>query len=208
MTTLHIISAILVSNFLMPDGSHSANSLSAPSRQGKEVNSRLSSRIRAIDFANFTYPGDPIFGKRKYRLQNREFAGDAHREPVGLFHISYGDLTRDGIEEAIVSLVVIVQGGTARPHIHYIYTIDKTKPKLLWMFNTGDRADGGLRQIYAEKGLLVVERYNSAKSTCCPVTFTRFRYRWNGHRFRSVGKREILPHPEGYGFPITNLLKQ
>ena len=81
---------------------------------------------------------------------------------MGLFHVSYGDLTRDGIEEAIVSLVVIVQGGTARPHIHYIYTIDKTKPKLLRMFDTGDRADGGLRQIYAEKGGLVVERYNSA----------------------------------------------
>ena len=190
MTILRIISAILISNFLMLDEKPSTNSQPATSMQATERNGKLSTGIRAIDFTNFTYPGDTIFGKKKYRLQNGEFAGDAYREPMGLLRISYGDLTRDGTEEAIISLVVIVKGGTARPHIHYIYTLDKRKLKLLWMFDTGDRADGGLRRIYPEKGLMVVERYSSAKSrgTCCPVTFNRSRYIWNGHSFHSVGK--------------------
>jgi hypothetical protein len=163
-----------------------------------------SSSIRSVDFENFTFPGDPIFGKKKFKLLNGHFQGDRGREPIGLMHIGYGDVTNDGVEEAIVSLVVTVKGGTAKPHLNYVYTLADGKPKLLWSFDTGDRADGGLRRIYAENGNLIVERYNSegSRGDCCPVFFERTRYRWNGKRFQQFGVIEKLPHPEGYGFPV------
>jgi hypothetical protein len=89
-------------------------------------------------------------------------------------------------------------------------------PGLLWRFEDGDRADGGLRRIYAENGGLVVELYGKGKTVggdlfaddgmtggdCCPTHFTRARYRWDGERFMLNGEPEVLPNPEGHGSPV------
>lgn len=165
--------------------------------------------IHSIDFANFTFPGDPIFGDKKFRLSNGEFVGDEDREPISLLHVGYGDVTGDGTEEAIVSLLINVKGGTARPHISYVYSLVRGKPRLLWSFNTGDRADGGLRRVYMEDGKLVVERYSleGSKGDCCPIAFERTCYRWSGKRFRRSGAVEKLLHPEGHGFPVMSLYR-
>src|SRR5215213_9736513 len=87
------------------------------------------------------------------------------------------------------------------------------QPRLLWRFEDGDRADGGLRRIYAENGGLVVELYGKrADGTgkivgsdlfvedgmmggdCCPSHFTRAHYKWNGKRFVLRGEPEVLPN--------------
>jgi hypothetical protein len=78
---------------------------------GKATSASEKTTIRSIDFANFIYPGDPIFGRKRFELRNGQFAGDDTREPIGLLHVGYGDVTGDGEEEAFVSLVVNVQGG-------------------------------------------------------------------------------------------------
>ncbi len=123
---------------------------------------------------------------------------------MSLRSIAYGDVTGDGVEEAMVVLSVGVTGGTARPHAVYIFTLEQKRPKVLWAFPTGDRADGGLRQVYAADGDLVVERYNSvgSKGDCCPTTFTRVRYQWQGNHFQQKLVEEMLPHPEGQGSPV------
>jgi hypothetical protein len=38
------------------------------------------------------------------------------------------------------------------PYYVYIFIVENGKPELIWHFETGDRADGGLRQVFAEKG--------------------------------------------------------
>lgn len=54
---------------------------------------------------------------------------------------------------------------------------------------TGERAEGGLRKVYAENSELVIELYGKGvrvnenlygtnASVCCPSSFTRTRYRW------------------------------
>lgn len=135
--------------------------------------------------------------------------------PVSLPYLSYGDVTGDEAEEAMVVFFENVKG-TAIPYYVYVYTLKKGSPKLLWSFETGDRADGGLRQAYAENGELVIELYGNGKviggdlyaedgttgGDCCPTHFTRARYQWQGNRFQQKGKEEILSNPVG-GAPVV-----
>jgi hypothetical protein len=122
---------------------------------------------------------------------------------VNLESIVYGDLTDDGIKEAIIVLSFIT-GGSAIPHAVYVYSIPHTNPKLLWIYSTGDRADGGLRQVYAEDGELVIEQYSPVgrKGDCCPIFFVRARYEWKGRRFERKGKKQTLPNPAERGSSI------
>lgn len=169
--------------------------------------------IRSIDFANFIYPAKPIFsdGTKSITLQGGRFEGANGHAPVILGYAAYGDVTGDGVEEALVALELSVRG-TAIPNIVYIYTLQSDKPKLLWAFQTGDRGAGGLRQVYAENGELVIELYGEDKligkdlygmevGVCCPKVFTRARYQWQGS-FRQKGKEEILSNPAG-GAPVV-----
>jgi len=188
----------------------------APTPQGTvKLSPSLNSSIRAIDFANFIYPAKPAFsyGRKSFKLEHGKYDGDKTHDPLLLAFVGYGDVTGDGVEEAMVVLEVSLRG-TAIPHIVYIYTAQGESPKLLWAFETGDRGDGGLRQAYAENGRLVIELYGKDKlvgknlyksdpfaleGACCPKLFTRARYRWQVDYFQQEGKEEVLPNPEGHG---------
>jgi hypothetical protein len=181
------------------------------------------SSIRAIDFANFVYPAKPSFsyGRKSFKLQHGKYDGDKMHDPLLLAFVGHGDVTGDGVEEAIVVIEVSIRG-SAIPHIVYIYTAEGRSPRLLWAFETGDRGDGGLRQAYTENGQLVIELYGKDKlvgknlyesdplasvGVCCPKLFTRARYGWQGNRFQQEGKEEVLPNPEGHGTPVMTPYK-
>ena len=125
----------------------------------------------------------------------------------GPSQLNYGDVTGDGIEEAMMMLG-IESRGSAIPEIVYIFGLKNRKPILLWSFETGDRADGGLRQVYADHGNLIVELfgkdrvlgkdlYRGDEGLCCPSSFTRARYEWRGSKFRLKGIPEVLANPAG-----------
>lgn len=169
---------------------------------------RRSSSIRSVDFANFTYPwtaglairgGTETFSLRDgKRPEIRDANG--HVEEIGVYleQVSYGDVTGDGIEEAIIFMSILT-GASAMPGQVYIYTLRGEHPELLWHFSTGDRAENGFRKVYAEHGNLVVELNGPRRmgeGLCCPERFTRTRYQWRGGRFRRKGRKEINPIPE------------
>lgn len=173
------------------------NERQAPSSQG----------IRSIDFTNFTFHwvgklGDASksFTLRKGKLDpTRNKTGMVEEMGVNLQSIAYGDATGDGVEDAMVVLS-IVTGGSAIPHATYIFALENGKPKLLWALYTGDRADGGLRQVYAENGKLVIEQYSNpdplgGECPACPTHFTRTRYAWKRNSFHQEGRKEVLPNP-------------
>lgn len=165
------------------------------------------SPIRAIDFDNISYPNfpdysDPNGRKKKYITLK---PGDG-----GPNFLNYGDVTGDGIEEAIAALG-IDNHGSAIPYYVYIFAVENGKLKLIWDFETGDRADGGLRNVYADKGQLVIELfgkdrviggqlYKGDEGLCCPHSFTRTRYKWNGKHFEAIS-REVLENPSGGANP-------
>jgi hypothetical protein len=167
-----------------------------------------SSSIHSVDFANFTYPwadgltmrgGTKTFSLRDgKRPEIRDATGHVNEIGVYLEQVSYGDVTGDGIEEAII-FMSIVTGVSAMPGQVYIYTLRDNHPKLLWYFYTGDRAENGFRKVYADNGDLVVELNGPRRrgeGLCCPERFTRTRYQWRGGRFRQKGRKEIAPIPE------------
>ena len=176
---------------------------------------KRSAEIRSVDFANYSYSAAAVYTNRKtFTLKDGSYEGllipacegspsDCH-EPVGLVAQTYGDVTGDGVEEAMVVLSESIRG-SAIPYYVYVFGIEKKRPKLLWAVATGDRAEGGLRKVYSENGELVIELYgNGARvngdvfagdgnGACCPLSVTRTRYRWKKNRFVQHGTSEIFP---------------
>ena len=130
------------------------------------------------------------------------------------------DVTGDGQDEALVILKVET-GGSAIPQFGYVYTWKAGAPQLLWLFRTGDRADGGLKDVRQEGAEMVVELYGqdrfllggaeTAKITgdeeqlCCPTFFTRSTYKWNGKAFQLQGKRLTYSVADPNAPPQENL---
>src|SRR6266705_2589933 len=144
------------------------NSVSSPTSvqplnpSSKENPLQPKSLIRQVDFRNFSYPKLPT-GKcsmDEVHLTNGKYEAPEtipRKIPsidclsVTLGPIDYGDVTGDGIEEAIITLYA-ERGGTESSQDVYIYSSRGEAPALLWKFATGDRADGGRRRIAAENG--------------------------------------------------------
>jgi hypothetical protein len=171
--------------------------------------------LRDVDFGNFTYiwPEDLIektkipktFSLRNGELlATRDQNGFVDEMGAHLLSVSYGDVTSDKTEEAIIVLS-FQTGGSSSPNCIYIYSWQNEQPRLLWSHTTGDRADGGLRRVYAENGKLVLETYSpiDKKADCCPLYFNRVRYIWRNDRFNYESKEERLSNPEGHGSPIV-----
>lgn len=183
-----------------------------PERDSEMANVKLYSSISKIDFKNFTYPwteGQKI-DEETFTLKNGEKAIDFDKSNgASLDKIEYGDVTNDGEKEAMISIAPET-GGNCQCEMVFIYTLENKKLKLLWSFDTWDRAIGGLKRVYAENGELIVEVFGDDKfendewefslpkegagGLCCPTTFTKFRFKWNGKKFVVEGKPEMFDY--------------
>lgn len=170
-------------------------------------------KIRQIDFANYSYTiperdpdRDPTFaplsttGGTRVRLKSGKYL---FNNPVGrdwvavsLHFVSYGDVTDDGREEAIVALRV-QSGGTQSWGLLLIYGSDRGKVHLLQTFWTGDHGNEGLHRAYAERGSLLVEIYDpeSSLGDCCPTRVNKVRLRWNGAKFQEADRETATVQP-------------
>jgi hypothetical protein len=162
----------------------------------------------------------PVVSKKTFTLKDGGFPEKPDEVGMSLLSAVYGDLTGDGADEAMVVLAVSTNG-SAIPHAVYVYTLEENQPKLLWSFSTGDRADGGLRNIYADQGDLVVELYGKGKvlgtdlyaddgsgsHTPYPYYFTQTRYKWDGTDFKQKGPPVIKSDSDNYGSPLTPIYR-
>lgn len=172
--------------------------------------------IRDVDFSNHIFPASPIYkkGDSTFSLTNGRYEGRIEpstneKYPVSLAYLAYGDVTADGLDDAMVVLFENVKG-TALPYFVYVFTMKGTSPELLLALEMGDRVDGGLRRVFSEGGNLLVEEYFSPKklgSSCpaCATHFIRSSYRWRQKRFELIEK-ETLPNPapNGSAYPIMD----
>jgi hypothetical protein len=211
-----------------PKGFQPQASRAMPNLQAEILDDRgkiTSSPLGTFDFRNFTFPlprgwqhqdGDEIVltgGKLEPKFKDiheemspEEKAAARAERRIGMSYVTakYLDADNDSQDEAVVVLKVET-GGNAVPQLVYIYAWKDGKPELLWNFRTGDRADGGLKDIRTENGEVVVELYGqdrfllgqaeTSKITgdeeqlCCPTYFTRSFYKWNGRVFLMQRKR-------------------
>ena len=191
-----------------------------------DKNSKTDSLIGTVDFKNFTYPlprGWQDADSREITLENgfRRMT----KEKIGMSYVTtkFGDVTGDDEDEALVILKVGT-GGSAIPQIVYIFEENKEipeEPNLLWYFRTGDRADGGLKRVYAEDGELVVELFGRDRyiftqmetskivgddqQLCCPTHWTKSRYKKQGKGFIMQGDRWTYSFEKGETEPIKNM---
>lgn len=194
------------------ENKHVSSTVSPVQTSSKTPVSPSDSSIRKIDFSNFSYPWTEDFSNRHekfFTLKNGEipFKRDGQMG-ISLGKIEYADVTGEGADEAIL-IISIQSGGTAIPNIVYVYTVENENPKILWSFDTGDRAQGGLKKVYAENGNLIVETFGSSKfenekwnfkfpekfaGYCCPTAYTEIRFKWNGKKFVVQGKPELFDY--------------
>lgn len=150
-----------------------------------------------------------MFGETSWTLvDGRQQEAGEEEWRYELDGVTYGDVTSDGGEEALVA-VTAETGGTMVPRGIFAYGDGPRGPELLWAFESGDRAAGGLKRVYAQGGMLVAELLGKGKlahdpatcgaegdtsmGACCPSMFTRSHYTWNGHAFVPYGAPEVLP---------------
>jgi hypothetical protein len=166
-----------------------------------------SSRIEGIDFRNFTYTG-PADYDVTFTLKDGEKPWNGE-EGFLLQEVEFFDVTADGEDEAIV-VIFIQTGGSACPHFIFVYALDTNRPRALWTFMSGDRAEGGYKQVLSENGDLVLELFGDNRfengewkfdiaegkfdGLCCPTTFTRFRFAWDKSKFVLMGQPELFDY--------------
>ena len=215
-----------------------------PDLQAEMMDSRgktTQSPLGQFDFRNFTFPlprgwqhqdGDeitllngtlkPKFKDIQEEMSPEEKAAARAERRIGMSYVTtkYIDANNDGQDDAVVVLKVET-GGNAIPQLVYIYAWKDGKPELLWNFRTGDRADGGLKDVRAEGGEVVVELYgqdryllgqyetsritDDEEQLCCPTYFTRSFYKWNGRAFLIQRKRLTFESANPGGRPIENM---
>jgi len=168
------------------------------------VNAAAQTDIHKVDFKNFTYqPYCAGEEATRIRVKNGEYSKETPQDGYvdhfyfNIMDVTFGDVTGDGEDEA-VALSVCNTGGTGNFTEGFVYTMKGGKPTLLARVPGGDRADGGLRSITVENGLLVVE-YNDpdkAAGACCPEGIAIQKMRVSGSKVVGVGapiKRELYP---------------
>lgn len=160
--------------------------------------SSVDRQIRKIDFKNFTYqPSCTYEDKKSITVKNGEFTSEKQEDGyVDRFYfnvtsVTYGDLSADNSEEAVV-LTVCNTGGTGNFSEGFIYTLKGEKPVLFATIPGGDRADGGLRSARVDNGQLVVESNDPGENggACCPQVVVTTRYDVTGGKLKQIGKEE------------------
>lgn len=188
-----------------------------------DKNKTTSSPIAKVDFKNYTYPLPRGWqdADAKEAVLERGLRRMSE-EKIGLSYVTtkFGDITGDKIDEAFVVLK-IETAGSAIPQIVYIFTMKDDEPELIWYFRTGDRADGGLKNIYAENDEVAVELFGQDRfilgevetsritgdeeQLCCPTFFSRTHYKWNGKNFLMQGKRLTFSLENKTAPPVQNM---
>ena len=205
-------------------------------------NKTTTSPIGNFDFKNYTYElprgwqnpdGSTDITLTNGKIAPIDTAVDEDMDPekkaeakqqrrIGMTYVTskFLDVTGDGADEAIVVLK-IETGGGAIPQIAYIFEWKGGKPELIWPFRTGDRADGGLKDLRSENGELVIELYGQDRfvlgqtetgkitgdeeQLCCPLYYTRSFYKWNGKNFLLQRKRLTYQVADPSAAPQENL---
>lgn len=163
--------------------------------------------IRSVDFRNFDFPivrrlwlDTPLHLRNGVQLNLFRQKGDPKDSPANgearFEQVTYGPLT--GLGDVAIIRILIRSGGSGSASELFVYEMAGEKPRLLWSFQSGDRADGGLREAYLRKGNLVLEIYKEGPNDplCCASRFSRHYYAWRKGKLREFAKEEGLRVPE------------
>ena len=147
--------------------------------------------IHRIDFQNFSYRPFGFSGDTVETIKTIK-GSYSRKDTDGEFNfyvtdVTYGDLNGDGMDEAVV-LTDCDVGHAARYSEAFLYVMRNRKPVMTSRIDGGNRADGGIRAIRIENGLLKVEQHQPEISgTTVGVAFIKTTtYRLRGSKLLPV----------------------
>jgi len=163
--------------------------------------SQKTSEIQKIDFKNFTYHTSSVCREHgipeNVQVKDGKFKkGEEAYFEVG--QIFYSDLTKDGKEEAVVTVTCAPIGANYSSEAIFVYALQNGVPALIGTLDDkdGDRdysryyPQGGLwfsAGVSVKKDTIIVERCAEG-SHAMPKYVATMVYRWNGNKFVLVGK--------------------
>ncbi len=146
--------------------------------------------IRRVDFRNREYHPD-CASDEAVTAKDGSFTRDDedNRLDFQITAVEYGDVTGDGLEEALV-LTHCNSGGPGQFTEGVLFTLRGGDAVEIARLDTGDRADGGIDGAWIKNGLVVTDRYagDDASGACCPVWIDRETLRWDGQKLVAVGE--------------------
>ncbi len=175
------------------------------------------SDIKKVDFGNFTYQIGVSTIKMSDNLQVGACPRRRGKLPLGSIwnvvpeNIAYGDLDGDGKAEAIVAIFANACGGTMiTDEKILVYTLKNGRPTLLPEFSYIDegcekgkacdfsRSPVPLVKYDAKEKAIIVENQFQTEddATCCPSLYRQTWYRWNGAKFVSFKKSDVMKREE------------
>ncbi len=158
--------------------------------------------IRQVDFRNFTYVLECETEKETIQLRDGRWIR-ADGAESGLMRITYGDVTGDGSEEAII----LLRGQNTRIGRTldevFVYTLKSGKAVAVAHFEGGRRGDyilsvGSLGSNFkVEDRLLILDQAILREGEYVPTQYYTIKYRWNGIQMIEVERSCLKPIPEG-----------
>lgn len=126
--------------------------------------------IRTVDFRNgFTYP-NAANGDSAATVANGEYANGEFGDPdyflFGVTDVQYGDLNGDGAEEAIVAVGYSGGGSGFFESIRGFALVDGFATDI-GTVGFGDRAFGGIADIFINDGVVSVLAFTNGQGSCC-----------------------------------------
>jgi hypothetical protein len=165
------------------------------------------SGITKVDFKNFDYPWDApgigvptawkwLDGRPRSTLRvtggRHDFTSSEPSEGgyVTVWSVTYGDVTGDGRDEALVDLLYST-GGTASWNYLYVFTLGNGPPMLLGRLQSGSRGYGGLLKVAIDRNTLILDFADIDRRVgdCCSEGYVQVKYRREGGRFVEFGAR-------------------
>jgi hypothetical protein len=159
--------------------------------------------IRAVDFANFTFAPDTC-GDDTEREPFVVTGGEASTSSgtnlsVNVDGTAYGDVTDDGIDEAVV-LVSCNAGGNASWVIPLVYAVDADgRPERLGILTAEDRDEHAVTAASISDGQIVTDEavYLPDDPRCCPSATGATIWEWDGTTFVVVSSTEASGSDDG-----------
>ena len=164
------------------------------------------SSIGQVDFKNFTFSRQT--GTEAIQFRDGKYVG-ADDLNYYLMRITYGDLTGDGNEEAIILLrgCIVLRGKntSATPTLDevFIYTLKNGRAVLLTNFEGGKRGEyilsiGSLGSNFKVEAQLLIIDQSVYKDDYeyAPRHYYTIKYRWDGSRMVEAETSALKPLPE------------
>lgn len=160
--------------------------------RGEPASRPATGTIREVDFKSYTYPES--CGQAAVKLEDSAWEDEKRGFRVELAEVLYGDLTGDGIEEALVRLSCWSPVGPQDEL--YVYTPREGQPVPLEAPEGGSGNIGGVRKVEIVGDTVQIERAWGPLGQKPDVIETET-LRWKDGKFVQVGEVKSRRYPPG-----------